>query len=183
MHRIYQNDDYAKKSVVKEKPNWNIHALYIDRQLVRKKKLTKYFLPFDSFRPTANINYVLHITASSDDVKTFELRDAATLVGRDSFCDIRFLSKIVSGQHFVIQFRKVRIDENKAKPEIVPYIFDMGSKNGTYLEGKMIPRKQYVQIFDGDKITFDEDGRCGILIGVYKRKQIEQPSESEDEML
>ena len=84
-------------------------------------------------------------------------------------CDVQFREKNVSGQHFVIQFRKVILN-GEYEPQIIPYIFDLGSKNGTYIDGKRIPSKQYVQLLDDDKITFDESGKSGIIIGIFQRK-------------
>ena len=179
MHRILKTTEKEKKKINKEQPNWNIHALYSDRQLVKKKKLTKYFLPFDSFTPTSHSDYIIHFASPNADIVTYELKDAATLIGRDSFCDIKVDQKNISGQHCVIQFRKVRIDVNKSKPEIVPYIFDIGSKNGTYLDGNKIPSKQYVQLFDGDEISFDLSGKSGIMT-VHKRST-DESSESDSE--
>ena len=169
MHRIKFKYGKDEPEVLKEKPNWNIQALYYDRQLVNKGKKTKYFIPYDSADPE-DVPFILQISSDDkEDIKTYELSKSETLIGRDSMCDIQFKQKIISGQHCVIQFRKVTLHQDSPIPEVIPYIFDMGSKNGTFIDGKRIPSKQFVQLLDDDKITFDGNGKSGIIIGVYQR--------------
>ena len=171
MHRIkfkYEKEK-QKGKIVKELPNWNICSLYLERQLIKKDKKTKYLLPFDSIEPTENNIYIMQILRpGSEDVETYELNESCTLIGRDSMCDVQFKEKIVSGQHFVIQYRNVRLEINDNEQQIIPYIFDLGSKNGTFIDGKRIPSKQFVQLLNDDKITFDETGKSGI-IGIFQR--------------
>ena len=51
--------------------------------------------------------------------------------------------KNISRQHAVIQFRKIRKEKEW---EIVPYLIDLNSTNGTYLNGDKIDNKKYFQI-------------------------------------
>lgn len=175
--------DEPKKMVpkpLKKLPDYGIKSLYSERILVRKDKKTKYMLPFDSSKPDNKNLYYMHISVKGqDNITTFDFKDEATLIGRESFCDIRFTHKIISRQHCVIQFRKVKIQENVEDYDIVPYIFDIGTKNGTYINNEKINSCQYVQILDEDIITFDnhEDNEIIIKFHIQKNVEAEQSDE------
>ncbi|EAY14475.1 FHA domain containing protein [Trichomonas vaginalis G3] len=165
----------------KNLPDFNIKSLYSERVLVRKEKKTKYLLPFDSIEPGDKNLYYMHISVNnSDDIITYDFKEPATLIGREHFCDIRFTHKIISRQHCVIQFRNVKANENQEKLEITPYIFDMGTKNGTYINDEQIPSCQYVQLLDGDIITFDKRADNQIIIKFHIQNNVDHESDSDN---
>ena len=74
------------------------------------------------------------------------------LIGKDKkICDIIIDSSTISRQHSVIQFRKT-IYRNKEL--IIPYIFDLNSTNGTYLNGVKINENKYYELKQNDIINF-----------------------------
>ena len=152
MHSIKEN----KTEIIKESPNWEICSLYNERQLIKNKKRTKYFIPFDSVNPPKSKKYFLHISLKNEDqIQTYELEEPSTLIGRENFCNFRFYNQKVGRQHFVIQFRRVKLlDENEF--QIIPYIFDLNSKNGTFLNGSKIKSMRYIQLYPKDIISFEK---------------------------
>lgn len=152
MRRISRFPNPAAVKATKEQPNWGIQSLYNDRQLIRKKKLTKFFVPYDSVQPDDSWRlYIFNSDISRDDI--YKAETPSILIGREDFCDIKLIDKKVGRQHCVIQFRYTRLGEDQ-KPRIVPYIFDISSRNGTYINGSKIPSMCFVQLQHKDTITF-----------------------------
>jgi smad nuclear-interacting protein 1 len=137
--------------VAKEYPNWGIQALYADRQLILQKKLTRYFVPFDSAIPDGS--WRLFIFNGASDELAVVLDEESTLIGRDSFCTVRLTEKSVSRQHCVVQFRNVRLNLSYPRPEVVPYIFDIGSLHGTQINGEEVHSSCFVELKPRDRIT------------------------------
>lgn len=64
----------------------------------------------------------------------------------DIILDQGYDSDVVSKEHAVLQFRK-----NLKTDNVGCYLMDLGSTNGTFLNGIEIPRKRYVELKNGDK--------------------------------
>ena len=74
---------------------------------------------------------------------TYRISGRGVIVGRGKECDISINSMFLSAEHF-----QVWCDEGQW------YIGDMGSKNGTYLNGARLRKVKALD--DGDEITFGE---------------------------
>ena len=68
----------------------------------------------------------------------FILKDGENILGRDSSCDIHFAVEGVSKKHMSVTVA-----------EDVMYVTDLGSANGTFLNGRIIKKSTTVS---GDKI-------------------------------
>jgi smad nuclear-interacting protein 1 len=151
MRRITLSNTKDPK-VAQEQPNWGIQALYNDRQLILKKKMTKYFIPYDS--ALSDGSWRLFFFGDGDSEQTIILDEESTIIGRESFCSVPVSHPSVSRQHAVIQFRRVRLDPHDPTPIIVPYLFDLSSRRGTFLNGDPIPSCCFVQLNPTDRLTF-----------------------------
>ncbi|HUW18458.1 MAG TPA: FHA domain-containing protein [Sedimentisphaerales bacterium] len=85
--------------------------------------------------------------------KVFPLPSSPTVIGRRSDCDLHIPLKPVSRRHC-----QLNCDEGALK------IRDLGSRNGTYLNGKRIDNEQVVRAGDSIKVgpltfVFQIDGR------------------------
>jgi hypothetical protein len=138
--------------VAKELPNWGIQALYNDRQLIVQKKLTKYFMSFDSALPDGTWRLFLFNDVHGE--QAIVLEEEATLIGRESFCSIQISHPSVSRQHCVIQFRSVRPNPESPKLEVVPYLFDIASTHGTFINGTRIQPSCFVELKPRDRLAF-----------------------------
>ena len=93
-------------------------------------------------------------------------RQSCYLFGRDrAVADIPIDHPSCSSQHAVLQYRRVGeriLNENDLDgkkelvvvPDVRPYIMDLGSTNGTTLNGKQLPPKTYVEIKEKDVVKF-----------------------------
>ena len=160
MHRLHRRSD-ADERPAKELPNWGISALYNDRQLIRQKKMTKYFIPFDTAQPDCVWKLFVF---NKDEESVVNLDIESTLIGRESFCDVKINSKSVSRQHCVIQFRSVCI--NAKAREVIPYVFDLSSKCGTLVNDEPVPARCFVELQHKDQISFGSSNATGIIMKV-----------------
>lgn len=84
----------------------------------------------------------LKLADGEDKDKIYPIRENLS-VGRDRYSDIRFDYKFVSKNHFIIEE-----DEGEY------YLRDLGSKNGTYVNGTKIDDEVILE--DGDIIELNE---------------------------
>eukprot|EP00621_Florenciella_sp_RCC1693_P003953 CAMPEP_0182533964 /NCGR_PEP_ID=MMETSP1323-20130603/14794_1 /TAXON_ID=236787 /ORGANISM="Florenciella parvula, Strain RCC1693" /LENGTH=88 /DNA_ID=CAMNT_0024743919 /DNA_START=15 /DNA_END=281 /DNA_ORIENTATION=+ len=75
----------------------------------------------------------------------------------------------LSKQHAVLQFRAKEI-ANDAEPGapptrlVLPYIMDLGSTNGTFLNGERIEAQRYIELREQDALKFGESSREYVLL-------------------
>lgn len=131
---IYSNKAYHRSSSDEEPELGNT------AQLSRKKLIGEIPIKQQAF---------LEIIDRSEDSKAVELGEGEVIIGRSSACRLRLPSKNVSRKHARIFFRN---DEY--------YIEDLGSTNGTYVNGirvvKCALRKNDLIYIGGVKILFNE---------------------------
>lgn len=92
---------------------------------------------------------------------------SAFLLGRDrKVADIPIDHPSCSSQHAVIQFRAVtfeRDDGSKGK-RTRPYIIDLESSNGTFLNSKRLEPRKYYEIFEKDVLKFGFSSRDYVVM-------------------
>ena len=93
-------------------------------------------------------------------------RQSAYLVGRiKEIADILTLHPSCSGQHAVLQFRlKVLKDDLDEVRVVLPYVMDLESTNGTFLNGERLAPARYVELREKDMLTFGSSSREYVLI-------------------
>ena len=70
--------------------------------------------------------------------------------------DIRIDHPSASGQHAAVQFRNVKkpkkgeFGEELMRDVVKPYIIDLNSSNGTFLNGERLPPAQYIEVKNKD---------------------------------
>lgn len=106
----------------------------------------------------------------NDLVETLHVsKQSAYLMGRNGdICDIPLLHPSLSSQHAVLQYRAVPVPSDKigAPPRLScqPYIMDLESTNGTFLNGVRIDAARYYQLKRGDMLTFGASTREYVLL-------------------
>ena len=84
------------------------------------------------------------------------------LIGREAaVVDYLVEHPSTSKQHAVIQFRYVekRNEFGDKKGKVKPYIIDLESANGTKINGDLVPAGRYLELRDGDILSFGESTR------------------------
>ena len=94
-------------------------------------------------------------------------RQSAFLLGRErKVADIPIDHPSCSKQHAALQFRLVpyeREDGSKGR-RVCPYVIDLNSANGTYVNNQRIEPQRYVQLFEKDVVKFGFSSREYVLL-------------------
>ncbi|CAG2106515.1 unnamed protein product [Medioppia subpectinata] len=94
-------------------------------------------------------------------------RQSAYLLGRDrKIADIPIDHPSCSKQHSVLQFRLIEYkrEDGSTGKRIRPYIIDLESSNGTYVNNQRIDAKCYVELFEKDVIKFGFSSREYVVL-------------------
>lgn len=166
--------DALDHPVEKQKPNYNATgALARETNTVAGTKIVlKYNEPPDSRKPPSSQAWRLYIfkpSQSSDPIlPPVRLHSRTTwLLGRETaVADLPIEHPSCSKQHAVIQFRyTTKVNEYGDKDSKVrPYVIDLGSANGTILNGDDIQKERFVELRDGDVLKFGESEREYVLM-------------------
>ena len=94
-------------------------------------------------------------------------RQSAFLFGRERrLADVPTDHPSCSKQHAVLQYRKVQREGEDGMPESVvrPYLVDLGSTNGTTLNGQRLEPLQYYELLETDVVRFGSSTREYVLM-------------------
>lgn len=94
-------------------------------------------------------------------------RQSGFLIGRDrKICDIAVDHPSCSKQHAALQFRLVpyeRVDGSTGK-RVRPYLIDLESANGTFVNNNKIESKKYVELLEKDVVKFGFSTREYVIL-------------------
>jgi len=94
-------------------------------------------------------------------------RQSAYLMGRDrKVCDLPIDHPSCSKQHAAFQYRLVskKKDDGSDANRVLPYIIDLGSANGTYLNTERIEPQRYYELKEKDMVKFGFSSREYVLL-------------------
>jgi len=94
-------------------------------------------------------------------------RQSAYLIGRHrGICDLPVDHPSCSSQHAVLQYRLMdyKRDDDSMGRRVVPYIIDIGSANGTFLNNQKIEPQRYYELRENDVIKFGYSTREYVLL-------------------
>lgn len=114
-------------------------------------------------------------------------RQSAYLLGRQrKIADIPIDHPSCSKQHAVFQYRLVaftRADGTTGR-RVRPYIIDLGSGNGTYLNNQRIEAQRYYELKEKDVLKFGFSSREYVLLHEFSdTSEVDAKEEEEDEGL
>ena len=160
---LNKKEENKEKEIEKEKPNFEPSGILLKdlemdyNKSINSKIIINYNPPNDSIIPDKNEIWFLFKFSEDkkEDEETYKLIDKEYfLIGKDPrICDIRIKQKNISRQHAVIQFRKIRKEKGW---QILPYLIDLNSTNGTYLNGDKIDNKKYYELREKDQLNFGD---------------------------
>ncbi|KAI9021205.1 SMAD/FHA domain-containing protein [Hyaloraphidium curvatum] len=157
----------------KEKPNYGASGLLAAEQNSYKGVVIKYGEPPEARKPTKK--WRLYVFKGKEQVgKSLCSRDllhihrqSAYLIGRERLVvDIPVDHPSCSKQHAVLQFRQI-VEKNEfgdTKKMTKPYIIDLESTNGVFVNGSQIPAARYFELKEGDVIKFGSSTREYVLM-------------------
>ncbi|KAI9269052.1 SMAD/FHA domain-containing protein [Phascolomyces articulosus] len=151
--------------VKSEEPNFGLSGkLAAETNTVKGVEL-KYNEPAEAAKP--KMKWRLYVFKGDQQIDLLHIhRQSAFLFGRDRVvADIPIDHPSCSKQHAVLQFRLVPDPEDNNKSQVVkPFIIDLESTNGTFLNGDQIPSTRFVEMRMKDVLKFGESTREYVLL-------------------
>uniref|UniRef100_A0A5S6QNC7 FHA domain-containing protein n=1 Tax=Trichuris muris TaxID=70415 RepID=A0A5S6QNC7_TRIMR len=152
--------------VDKEKPNFEITGALAADTNTYKGVVIKYSEPSEARKP--KLRWALYPFKGDDPLPIYEIhRQSAYLFGRDrNIADIPVDHPSCSKQHAVFQYRSVpvELEDGTTVFHVKPYLIDLGSANGTYLNDERIEPQRYYELLEKDVFRFGYSTREYVLL-------------------
>eukprot|EP00808_Paulinella_micropora_P000741 g32362.t1 len=157
-----------KKGAPKEKPNFETSgALLEDEEGEAASKGLKYHEPEDAREPGHGWRlYVFKDEQNVGPPLRLQKRSMFLIGKKKKGAIIEANHPSVSGHHAIIQFRQkgTRTVTGEMELKIKPYIIDLNSTNGTFLNKKKIEGAKYYELLEGDVIKLGFSSRDYVLL-------------------
>ncbi|KAK9499008.1 hypothetical protein O3M35_003530 [Rhynocoris fuscipes] len=155
----------------KAKPDFGLSGKLAEEVNTYKGVVIKYSEPAEARKPKRR--WRLYPFKGDDVLPTLYIhRQSAYLIGRDrNIVDLPVDHPSCSKQHAVLQYRVVpytREDGVKGQ-RVRPYIIDLDSANGTYVNNQKIDPRKYVELIERDVIKFAYSSREYVLLHEHSK--------------
>ncbi|KAF9090417.1 hypothetical protein BGX23_005978 [Mortierella sp. AD031] len=160
-----------KKPVIaeedKEKPNFGLSgSLAAETNTTVNGTVLKYNEPPEARKPSQK--WRLYVFKGDKEIDLLHIhRQSAFLFGRDrNVVDVPIEHPSCSKQHAVLQFRQIVETDalGQAKRTTKPFIIDLESANGTFVNGTKIPPTRYYELKLSDVLKFGASTREFVLL-------------------
>lgn len=164
-----------EKEKEKEMPCWEPSGILAEFNNNSKSgQALKHSKPQDEAIPS-NSTWRLYVFKGDEEFPAISLKGKSTfLFGKNaSVADILLDNPTVSAQHAVVQFRHKAVQDELTGDvfhDIKPYVMDLESTNGTFLNGDRIEPAKYYEIRDKDVLRFGSSNRDYIVMNIANTK-------------
>ncbi|KAG0035223.1 hypothetical protein BGZ81_011267 [Podila clonocystis] len=151
----------------KEKPNFGLSgSLAAETNTTVSGAILKYNEPPEARKPSQK--WRLYVFKGDKEIDLLHIhRQSAFLFGRDrNVVDVPIDHPSCSKQHAVLQFRQIIETDSlgQTKRNTKPFIIDLGSANGTFVNGIQIPATRYYELKLSDVVKFGASTREFVLL-------------------
>ncbi|XP_059489286.1 smad nuclear interacting protein 1 isoform X2 [Neocloeon triangulifer] len=177
-------EEKPKEQVDKEQPNFGLSGKLTEATNMVNGVVVKYSEPPEARKSTRRWRF--YVFKGDETLPTLYIhRQSAYLIGKDRrVADIRLDHPSISAQHAALQYRLVSIkseDGVKSFKAIRPYIIDLESSNGTFLNNKKIDPKRYVELKEKDVLKFGFSSREYVVLHEHSQGDEESGDEIVDD--
>ena len=157
----------SSEAVEKERPNYECTGvLKTDEALTVKGRVMKWVEPHDM--KASERKWVFYVLREGKPMESadasVDIKAAASMFGRDAgVCQLPLNHPSISSQHAVLVFRAIATQEGTSQI-VKPFIIDLGSTNGTFLNGKRLKADLYMELRPKDMLQFGLSAREYILL-------------------
>ncbi|XP_008784549.2 FHA domain-containing protein DDL isoform X2 [Phoenix dactylifera] len=157
----------AKEKQVQQKPSFELSGKLAE-ETNRFRGVTLLFNePPDARKP--DVRWRLYVFKAGEVLNEplYIHRQSCYLFGRERrVADIPTDHPSCSKQHAVLQYRLVEKEQPDGllSKEVSPYLMDLGSTNGTFINDNRIEPQRYYEIFEKDTIKFGNSSREYVLL-------------------
>lgn len=178
------NDDPNAAPAEKEKPNFGLSGALTEDTNTFRGVVIKYNEPPEARIPKRR--WRLYPFKNDEPLPVMYIhRQSAYLLGRQRrIADIPIDHPSCSKQHAVFQYRLVeftRADGTTGR-RVRPYIIDLGSGNGTYLNNQRIEAQRYYELKEKDVLKFGFSSREYVLLHEFSdTSEVDKKQEDEED--
>ncbi|AWO96175.1 putative smad nuclear-interacting protein 1 [Scophthalmus maximus] len=178
------SDDPNAPPAEKEKPNFELSGALTEDTNTFRGEVIKYNEPPEARIPKRR--WRLYPFKNDEPLPVMYIhRQSAYLLGRQrKIADIPIDHPSCSKQHAIFQYRLVpftRADGTSGR-RVRPYIIDLGSGNGTYLNNQRIDAQRYYELKEKDVLKFGFSSREYVLLHEFSdTSEVDAKQEGEDE--
>ncbi|XP_076136582.1 smad nuclear-interacting protein 1 [Alosa pseudoharengus] len=179
-----QEEDDDATAADKEKPNFELSGALVEDTNTFRGVVIKYNEPPEARIPKRR--WRLYPFKNDEPLPVMYIhRQSAYLMGRQrKIADIPIDHPSCSKQHAVFQYRLVehtRADGTSGR-RVKPYIIDLGSGNGTYLNNQRIEAQRYYELKEKDVLKFGFSSREYVLLHeTSDTSEVDTKQEEDDE--
>ncbi|KAM3838299.1 smad nuclear-interacting protein 1-like, partial [Diretmus argenteus] len=176
--------DDASPAAEKEKPNFGLSGALTEDTNTFRGVVIKYNEPPEARIPKRR--WRLYPFKNDEPLPVMYVhRQSAYLLGRQrEIADIPIDHPSCSKQHAVFQYRLVeftRADGTSGR-RVKPYIIDLGSGNGSYLNNRRIESQRYYELKEKDVLKFGFSSREYVLLHEFSdTTEVDAKQEEDDE--
>uniref|UniRef100_A0A2M4BJK2 Putative transcriptional regulator snip1 n=1 Tax=Anopheles marajoara TaxID=58244 RepID=A0A2M4BJK2_9DIPT len=160
------NADDESAEVEKQKPNFALSGKLTEEANKVNGVVINYAEPPGACKPKRR--WRLYPMKGDQIMPTLYIhRQSCYLIGRDrKVCDLPIDHPSCSKQHAVLQYRLVPHErpDGTTSRTVRPYIIDLDSSNGTFVNYKKIEPKRYLELFEKDVLMFGFSSREYVLL-------------------
>ncbi|XP_070568489.1 smad nuclear interacting protein 1-like [Ptychodera flava] len=150
----------------KDKPNFELSGKLTEEANTFRGVVIKYNEPQEARKPKKK--WRLYPFKGEQALPLLHIhRQSAYLFGRDrKIADIPIDHPSCSKQHAVLQFRLVEYEreDGSRRRQVRPYIIDLESSNGTFVNNKQIEHSRYVELMEKDMLKFGFSSREYVIL-------------------
>lgn len=161
--------------VEKEKPNFGLSGALLKDTNTYRGVVIKYSEPTEARKPKRRWRF--YVFKGDQELPMYQIhRQSAYLIGRDRLvCDLPVDHPSCSKQHAVLQYRLMdfKRDDGAMGRRVVPYIIDLDSANGTFLNNQKIEARRYYELQENDVLKFGFSTREYVLLHEDSANQTE----------
>ncbi|KAK9707817.1 FHA domain [Popillia japonica] len=161
-----KSSNKSDKSKDKEKPNFSLSGKLTEETNTYRGFVIKYSEPPEARKPKRR--WRLYPFKGEKALQTLYIhRESAYLIGRErKIVDLPVDHPSCSKQHAVLQYRLVPFtrEDGSTGKRVRPYLIDLDSANGTFINNKKIDPKKYVELLEKDVIKFGYSSREYVLL-------------------
>ncbi|CAH1988451.1 unnamed protein product [Acanthoscelides obtectus] len=168
------NRSMKKENEEKDKPNFGLSGKLTEETNTYRGVVIKYSEPPEARKPRRR--WRLYPFKGEKALQTLYIhRESAYLIGRDrKVVDLPVDHPSCSKQHAVLQFRLVPFtrDDGSSGKRVRPYLIDLESANGTFINNKKIEPKKYIELLERDVIKFGFSSREYVLLHENSKDEV-----------
>lgn len=162
---------------VKEKPDFGLSGKLTEDTNKVNGVVIKYAEPPEARRPKRK--WRLYPFKNDQSLNTIYIhRQSCFLIGREKkICEISVDHPSCSKQHAALQYRAVNFerDDGSVGKRVRPYVIDLESANGTFVNNNKIEPRKYYELFEKDVLKFGFSSREYVLLHEDSNVDDEEP--------